>query len=449
MGTVNTLGSTSSDLYSGSREETTNGYLVSKGYAWYIYSLLFMLMIFDYIDRSCIASIFPFLKEAWSLSDLQCGTITSALNWSITICALPAGFLADRWSRKKTVGLMSTIWSLATLVCAWTQNYFQLFVSRIFIGTGEAGYVPVGCALMSAMFPKTLRGKLIGLFMGAGAIGSAIGLAVGSWIAVSWGWRYVFGVVAIPGLIFAIMFFFTRDYKTVELTIRASEAKDSAIRRNMTTKDILVSLFGVPSALAIYLNTILGLFFIAVVLTWLPTFFIRVAKLPVAEAGTRAGMIVVVAIGGNFLVGHLADWVVRRGTINGYPLVAAGSQLCTWLLFGAAFGLAQGQAQFWLLALGALVFAAFLSPTYSALQELVHAGLRSSVISVNVLLGNLFGMGVGPVVVGALSDRYGIGAAMVIASFVPLISAMVCLVAAFFYNQDVAKVEKVKLQIED
>ena len=99
---------------------------------------------------------------------------------------------------------------------------------------------------MSALFPKRLRGKLIGLFMGAGSVGSAIGLAVGSWIAVSWGWRYVFGLVAIPGLIFAIMFFFTRDYKTVELTIRASEAKDSAIRRHMTTKDILVSLFGAP-----------------------------------------------------------------------------------------------------------------------------------------------------------------------------------------------------------
>ena len=58
-------------------------------------------------------------------------------------------------------------------------------------------------------------------------------------------------------------------------------------------------------------------------------------------------------------------------------------------------------------------------------------------------------MGVGPVVVGALSDKYGIGPAMVIAVLCPLISAMVCLVAAFFYNHDVAKVENVKLEVEN
>jgi MFS family permease len=429
-------------------ERSDNGYLVPKAYAWYVFSLVFMLMIFDYIDRQIIASLFPFLKQEWGLSDVQCGMLVAALNWSITIFAFPVGLLADRWSRKKTVGLMSTIWSLGTLACAFPQSYYQLFATRLLVGAGEAGYAPVGTALISALFPQRLRSRLIGVFMGAATLGSAIGVALGGWIAVSWGWRHAFGVVGIPGLIFAVMFFFTRDYKTVELTIRASEARDSAIRRTMTKRDIVENLFGRPSVVALYLVSITGFFFLGAIAAWLPTYFIRVGNLPVAEASTKAGLCVIVCVFGNYLVGHIADTVVRWGRVNGYALVAAASQLCSGLLYAASFGLAQGQTQFCLLILAGIVLTAFVSPAYSALSELVHPGLRSSVISINVLLLNALGFSTGPIFAGLLSDRYGIGTAMVALSVVPLISMLISLVAAKLYCRDLAKVERVELQAE-
>jgi MFS transporter, Spinster family, sphingosine-1-phosphate transporter len=425
-----------------------DGYLVPKVYAWYIFGLVFMLMIFDYIDRQIIASLFPFLKQEWGLSDVQCGMLVAALNWSITIFAFPVGLLADRWSRKKTVGLMSTIWSLGALACAFPQSYYQLFATRFLVGAGEAGYAPVGTALISALFPQRLRSRLIGVFMGAATLGSAIGVALGGWIAVSWGWRYAFGIVGIPGLIFAVMFFFTRDYKTVELTMRAGEAKDSAIRRMMTKKDIMANLFGRPSVVALYLVSITGFFFLGGLAAWLPSYFIRVANLPVAEASLKTGLSVLVCVFGNYLVGHIADTVVRWGRVNGYALVAAASQLCSGLLYAAAFGLAQGQTQFCLLILAGIVLTAFVSPAYSALSELVHPGLRSSVISINVLLLNALGFSTGPIFAGLLSDRYGIETAMVALSVVPLISMLVSLVAAKLYSRDLAKVERVELQAE-
>ena len=344
-------------------DRSDNGYLVPKAHAWYVFSLVFILMIFDYIDRQIIASLFPFLKPEWGLSDVECGMLVAALNWSITIFAFPVGLLADRWSRKKTVGLMSTIWSLGTLACAFPQSYYQLFATRFLVGAGEAGYGPVGTALISALFPQRLRSRLIGVFMGAATLGSAIGVALGGWIAVSWGWRYAFGIVGIPGLIFAVMFFFVRDYKTVELTIRASQAKDSAIRRMMTKRDIIANLFGRPSVVALYLVSVTGFFFLGALAAWLPTYFIRVGNLPVAEASLKSALSVVVCVFGNYLVGHIADSVVRRGRINGYALVAAASQLCSGLLYAASFGLAQGQAQFCLLILAGIVLTAFVSPT--------------------------------------------------------------------------------------
>jgi MFS family permease len=429
-------------------DTSDNGYLVPKAYAWYVFSLVFMLMIFDYIDRQIIASLFPFLKQEWGLSDVQCGMLVAALNWSITIFAFPVGLLADRWSRKKTVGLMSTIWSLGTLACAFPQSYYQLFATRFLVGAGEAGYAPVGTALISALFPRRLRSRLIGVFMGAATLGSAIGVALGGWIAVSWGWRHAFGIVGIPGMIFAVMFFFTRDYKTVELTIRASEASDSAVRRMMTRRDIAAHLFGRPSVVALYLVSITGFFFLGGLAAWLPTYFIRVGNLPVAEASLKTGLSVVVCVFGNYLVGHIADTVVRRGWTNGYALVAAASQLCAGLLYAASFGLAHGQAQFCLLIFAGIVLTGFVSPAYSALSELVHPGLRSSVISINVLLLNALGFSTGPIFAGFLSDRYGIGAAMVALSVVPLISMLISLVAAKLYSRDLAKVDNVELQAE-
>jgi len=429
-------------------DRNDNGYLVPKAYAWYVFSLVFMLMIFDYIDRQIIASLFPFLKQEWGLSDAQCGMLVAALNWSITIFAFPVGLLADRWSRKKTVGLMSTIWSLGTLACAFPQSYYQLFATRFLVGAGEAGYAPVGTALISALFPQRLRSRLIGVFMGAATLGSAIGVALGGWIAVTWGWRHAFGIVGIPGLIFAIMFFFVRDYKTVELTIKTGQARDAAIRRMMTKTEIMANLFGRPSIVALYLVSVTGFFFLGALAAWLPTYFIRVGNLPVAEASLKTGLSVVVCVFGNYLVGHIADTVVRRGRINGYGLVAAASQLCSGLLYAASFGLAQGQAQFCLLILAGIVLTAFVSPAYSALSELVHPGLRSSVISINVLLLNALGFSTGPIFAGLLSDKYGIETAMIDLSVVPLISMMICLVAARLYSRDLAKVEKMELQAE-
>lgn len=425
-----------------------NGYLVSKGYAWYVFFLLFALMLFDYIDRQIITSLFPYFKQEWDISDTQCGFLVAAVNWSITLFAVPVAVLADRWSRKKTVGLMASVWSLATLACAFTTNFTQLFSARFAIGVGEAGYVPAGNALISALFPQRLRSTLIGIFMGAAPLGGAIGVLLGGWIASHYGWRHAFGVVAVPGLILAILFFFIRDYKTVELTLSASEDERAAGRRPMTRKEVMKVLLRTPSLLAIYFGTVLGLFFCSAVVNWLPVFFMRVHKLPVAGASARAGLILLASVLGSYLGGFLADKLVIRGWINGRPLTAALLQFFSFLVFVAAFGLAQGQSQLILLLLGGMLFSAFMGPVYSSLVELVHPGLRATVISVMTFLQNMLGMALGPIFAGALSDRYGIGTSMIVCSFVPIFSMALYLVGAAFYARDLAKVEKVEIQME-
>ena len=96
---------------------------------------------------------------------------------------------------------MAIVWSLATALCAITGNYVQLFMARIMIGFGEAGYAPGGSAMISGMYPLEKRSKMMGLWNASIPLGSAIGVGMGGIIAQSLGWKHAFGIVAVPGLI--------------------------------------------------------------------------------------------------------------------------------------------------------------------------------------------------------------------------------------------------------
>ena len=195
----------------------SEGYLLSKGHSYYIFSLLFLLYMFDYIDRLVVVSLFPYLQKDWGLTDTQCGLLVSAVYWSIVLFSFPVSIIIDRWSRKKSIGIMALLWSLATAACAFAKTFPHLFIARSAIGIGEAGYAPGGTAMISALFPEKKRAMLVGLWNISIPLGSALGVALGGYIAVNYGWRHAFGLVALPGLIIALLFFFIRDYKTVEL----------------------------------------------------------------------------------------------------------------------------------------------------------------------------------------------------------------------------------------
>jgi MFS family permease len=110
-------------------------------------------------------------------------------------------FLVDRWSRTKTIGVMAIMWSFATALCALTGNFVQLFMARMLIGVGEAGYAPGGSAMISGLYPIDRRARMMGIWNASIPLGSAIGVLLGGIIAVKLGWKHAFGIVAIPGMI--------------------------------------------------------------------------------------------------------------------------------------------------------------------------------------------------------------------------------------------------------
>lgn len=164
------------------------GYLFSKGYTSYVFLLLWLLYFFDYVDRMVVVSLFPFLKSDWGLSDAQCGAMVSAVYWAIVIFSFPISIVIDRWSRKKSIGIMALLWSLSTAVCALTKTFGQLFAARTAIGLGEAGYAPGGTAMISALYPEKRRAFMLGIWNMSIPFGMAAGIVLGGYIATHWGW---------------------------------------------------------------------------------------------------------------------------------------------------------------------------------------------------------------------------------------------------------------------
>jgi MFS family permease len=428
------------------------GYLFTKGYTNYIFILLFLLYMFDYIDRMVIASLFPFLKADWNLTDTQCGMLSSAVYWSIVIFTFPISILVDRWSRRKTIGMMAVLWSIATGIGAFSKSFRHLFTTRTLVGVGEAGYAPGGSAMMSALYPQEKRSLMMGLWNASIPLGSAIGVAIGGIIAAKWGWRHALGIVAIPGMIIAILFFFVKDYKTIGLEkteiITKAEKKAERKKVRMSILDMLKEFLAKPSLIFTYFGMAGVVFTTTSLLIWLPTYFHRVQGVLEKNAGIKASAVMLFAIIGAPLGGYITDrW--RKKQINARLLVPTLTSLLSAILMFLAFSVFNGQIQYLILLSMGISITAFIAATGAVTQDVVHPGLRAMSYAIAVVIQNLLGASLGPVVMGAISDATNIQTAFAFLPIALLIASALFFAGSFYYEKDLHKVENVKLEIVD
>jgi len=427
-------------------QPTAKLYQLSSNSRLYIFVLLFLLYFFDYVDRTVVTSLFPFIQRDWGISDAECGMLVSAVYWSILIFTFPVSILVDRWSRKKTIGLMATFWSIATAACAFMPNFKALFGARTAIGIGEAGYAPGGSAMISGLYPEEKRARMFGIWNASIPLGSAVGIALGGIIAKNLGWQHAFGLVAIPGLVVAIMFFFVNDYKTVELVKTVDEGK-GATKKKMSFRDISREFLKTPTLWFTYLGFAAVVFVTTSIITWLPTYFFRAGGIPEDQAGIRASAIMALAVIGAPLGGFLADLWYRKD-LKARLLFCTVSILAAALFVYLAFSLLEGMSQYLMLLLVGIAITSFIPAALAVCQDVVHAGLRATSVALAVVVQHLLGSSLGPIVTGAFSDAYGIKTAMTFLPIYLIVAAVLFFAGSFFYKKDYAKVEKIELQME-
>jgi MFS family permease len=361
--------------------------------------------------------------------------------------SFPVSILIDRWSRKKAIGLMSILWSLATFVCIFTQNFRQLFIARTAIGVGEAGYAPGGTALIAALFPEKQRAKMLGLWNAAIPFGSALGIAIGGIIAERLGWRHAFGIVAVPGFVFALLFFRVKDYRTIDL-VRTAGASASAQPARMSRRDIVREFVQKRSLLFNNLAFAANVFVTTSLLSWMPTYFHRVDGLAMGQAGTKSGLIMFMAIIGAPLGGVLADrWMRRRP--NARMLFPALSSILAGSLLFVALTYFKGPVQYGLLLLVGVTIIMFVPAAVSVTQDVVHPGLRAISLSLNIIIQHTLGSTLGPVFVGAVSDAYGLTSALKWLPAFTLLAGILFWFGSRYYEKDSQSVPRVTVEIED
>lgn len=417
------------------------GYLFTKRYSNYVFILLFLLYMFDYIDRMVITSMFPSIEAEWGITHMQSGMLVSAVYWSIVLLTFPVSLLIDRWSRTKTIGIMAIMWSMATLLCALTGNYVQLFIARALIGIGEAGYAPGGTAVISGLFPEDRRSRMMGLWNASIPIGTAIGHLLGGVIAVHLGWKHAFGIVAFPGLIIAVLFLFLKDYKTVDLAF--VDRQKNKIK--MKKKDMVSEFLTRPSVLFTYFGMAAVVFVTTALITWLSTLFQNVQGMPMDKAGMKASIVMVLAVMGAPIGGYITDaW--HKKNPNARMLYPAISTFITAVVLFIALKMPPGTFQYLLLLLMGVLIIGFIAGAAAVTQDVIHPGLRAISYALAVIVQNLLGSSMSPMIIGKIYDKSNIETALSILPFVLVIGAILFYIGSFYYKKDLEKVTKIELE---
>jgi MFS family permease len=419
-------------------------YLFGPRQAWFAYVMTVALMIVDYVDRQVIVSMFPYLKAQWSLSDKELGLLVSVVSITVAVFGIPVAWIADRFSRVKSIVVMAVLWSLACISCMFAQNYVQLLAARAVVGLGEAGYGSVGAAMVATHFPQRMRGGLLGGFFASASVGSVLGVILGGVIAARWGWQAAFGIVGIPGLVLALTYLFVRDYKTVNVAGR----NPASFGAGLVGRGVLFkSIFRSRTARWVCIGAAAQLIAVSALWSWLPSYLNRIYGVSPDKAGMQAALVVLAGALGSVILGAIVDRAGVRRTGDRFVAIAAMS-VTTMLVLVFAFGAKQfgiilsQNAQFSLILLGGFFATCTVGPAAAIVIDVIHPGVRSTGASILSLFQNLFGLAMGPVIAGTLSDVIGLEGALALTPLTCIIAALAFLFARNDYATDKAQITR-------
>jgi MFS family permease len=384
-------------------------------------------MLFDFADRQVVGALFPLLKAEWALSDLQLGLLSSMVSIIVAVGVLPISLLLDRGERVRKMSAMAAVWSLATLACAFAASYPAFLAGRVLIGVGQAGFAPAGGALLSAVFPARWRATVLGTFQAAASVGSILGVAAGGVMAGAWGWRAALGILALPGLLLAVMALWIRE--------PASRRPAGPVAMKLREVGLLLR---PRSALAAYLGGAMQLLLLSTLYAWLPTYFGRAYGWPVGRAALATSAMLVIGSCGIVLWGHLADRLSRRhGAARLWLPAVCGA--AGFLALSPGFGwVPPGATQLALIALGSLLATATIGPLAAAIVAVAPPWQQASALGMLAAIQNLFGLAAGPLVAGALSDAFRLRVALAVLPATGLLAAAILAVGARFHPEEVA-----------
>lgn len=373
-------------------------------YSWAVFALSFGLLISDYMARQVLNAVFPLLKAEWALSDAQLGMLSGVVALMVGLLTFPLSLAADRWGRVRSLTLMATLWSIATLLCAVAGNYQQMLLGRILVGVGEAAYGSVGIAVVISVFPQRLRATLSAAFMAGGLFGQVLGVAIGGQIGASHGWRAAFAAIGVFGLVLAVLYpVIVREKRIASLGGEAI----AGVQAEGPTKLPLRALFAGRTVKLAYLASGLQLFAAGALPAWLPSYLNRYYNLPVDRAARTAAVLLLVCGAGMILCGMASDRLARHRPDHKIGL-AIGYCLGTAAALTLALQAGPGTLQLALLGIAMFFVAGTTGPSGAMVANLTPLAIHGSAFATLTLANNLLGLAPGPIITGRIADSIGL-----------------------------------------
>lgn len=395
----------------------------------YILVILCLVYFCYTLDRNAIVVSQELWRKEFDLTDTQVGMITgTAYGISYGLAGIPLGWAADRFNQRSLLATLLAVWSALTVLCGLGTAYVHLLLTRIGVAAAESGGGPTSMSIIADVFPPERRASAASTFYASTGLGALLSFSVGAYVAAQWGWRALFILSGLPGLLLAAIML-----TTMKLPRRAVTGQGRAV----TLAQIPAAAWSIlrhPILRYIYVGA--GLYTLAATgfSIWIISFLVRKHGLSLEIAGTIVALgIGLFSIAGLLLGGVLADEARSRFGLAGILLVVAVAALVN-LVFGLSAILS---ANLVVVILGVCGFGAsgalFSGPTNAAISELAKPEQRGISFALFAVLANLVGSGIGPIAIGAIADAMAtqypgdqsLGPAMAIVLMLQLLTASV------------------------
>lgn len=361
-----------------------------------VLAMLLLVYVFNFLDRQILGILAGPIKADLHLSDAQFGAIGGlAFALLYSVLGVPLAVVADRTTRSGVITGALVVWSAFTALCGVATGYGQLFLFRLGVGVGEAGGAAPSYALISDYFPPERRARALAIYSMGVPVGLACGVLLGGYLAQLVDWRSAFLTVGVAGIAIAPLF---------RWLVRDAPRPAAAAAPKVRPGEVFAILFRKP---AFWLLSISGGFSSLCgygLALWTPSVLIRSYGFDLITTGQFMGSLLLLGgATGVFLGGALADRLGKRdrGWYAWLPSIAWAITVPTF----AAGLLAPDPWLAWpLLLIPNALNIFWLGPISAAVQHMVPARMRATAGGSFLFLNNLLGLGVGPLLMGSISD---------------------------------------------
>lgn len=286
--------------------------------------LIFVNVVINYMDRSNLAVAASEIDKEFQFTPVQLGLIFSAFSWTYLAFQIPGGILVNRFSPRILYAFSLIAWSLTTVMQGFAKGFATLFGLRMATGVFEAPAFPINNRVVSNWFPDNERASAIAVYTSGQFLGLAFLMPVLSKIQLEVGWKGLFVVTGLIGIIWGIVWYiFYRDphrhksVNTAELQHIESGGglldKQNAEKKTAFRWSDLKAVLSYRKLWGIYLGQFAVNATTWFFLTWFPKYLVDYRGLDFIKSGYWASVPYLAAFTGILCSGFLSDYLVKKG----------------------------------------------------------------------------------------------------------------------------------------